>query len=37
MTVPRPSNVLLPLVGLACALLGWFGASAIVPDLPSPL
>ena len=33
----RLSRFLLPLVGLACALLGWFAASAMVPDLPSPV
>ena len=28
---------LLPCVGVALAVLGWWGASVLVPDLPSPL
>lgn len=33
----RLVNLLLPLVGVAFALLVWWGASAMVKDLPSPL
>lgn len=33
----RAVNLLLPLVGMALALAVWAGASALVPDLPSPL
>jgi nitrate/nitrite transport system permease protein len=37
MTLSRVSRLFLPLIGIACALLGWFAASVLVPDLPSPL
>ena len=33
----RLLSMLLPLVGIALALLGWWGTSTFVPDLPSPL
>jgi nitrate/nitrite transport system permease protein len=33
----RVTNLLLPLVGVALALLVWWAASIKVPDLPSPL
>jgi len=33
----RLGHFLLPAVGIASALLLWWGASAIVPDLPSPV
>jgi len=33
----RVVNFLLPLVGLALAVVGWAAASAAIPDLPSPL
>jgi len=36
MTPSRLSHLLLPFVGLACAVVAWIGASTIVPDLPSP-
>ncbi len=32
----RVTNLLLPMCGLALALLAWWGASRAVPDLPSP-
>src|SRR5688572_31798839 len=36
MLVRRLVNLLLPLCGVALALLVWWGASRAVPDLPSP-
>ena len=33
----RIVNLLLPLIGVALALVVWGGASTLVPDLPSPL
>jgi nitrate/nitrite transport system permease protein len=33
----RLVHFLLPAVGVACALAGWAAASALVPDLPSPI
>jgi nitrate/nitrite transport system permease protein len=37
MTLSRVSQLFLPLIGIAWALLGWYAASVFVPDLPSPL
>jgi nitrate/nitrite transport system permease protein len=37
MVLQRLVGALLPLSGVALALLAWSGASAFVPDLPSPL
>src|SRR5918993_950463 len=37
MILQRVAGFLLPLCGLALALLAWAGASRLVPDLPSPL
>jgi nitrate/nitrite transport system permease protein len=37
MVLQRLVGALLPLCGVALALLAWSGASALVPDLPSPL
>jgi nitrate/nitrite transport system permease protein len=34
--IERVVNLVLPLCGIALALLAWWGASALVPDLPSP-
>jgi nitrate/nitrite transport system permease protein len=34
--VKRVANLCLPLVGLGAAVLGWWGISLLVPDLPSP-
>jgi nitrate/nitrite transport system permease protein len=33
----RAVNLLLPLIGIALALVVWAGASTLVPDLPSPV
>ena len=33
----RIVNMLLPLCGIAMAMLAWWAASRIVPDLPSPM
>jgi nitrate/nitrite transport system permease protein len=33
----RLIHLVLPLVGIALAVLAWWGASILVPDLPSPL
>jgi nitrate/nitrite transport system permease protein len=33
----RLTNLLLPLVGVACALIVWWATSTIVQDLPSPM
>src|SRR6266853_2637303 len=30
-------NLLLPLIGVACALVVWWATSTMVPDLPSPM
>jgi nitrate/nitrite transport system permease protein len=35
--IKRLGTMLLPLAGLGMALVGWWGASQAVPDLPSPL
>jgi nitrate/nitrite transport system permease protein len=37
MTSSRLSRLLLPLVGLGCALIGWSAASTFITDLPSPV
>ena len=37
MILQRLVGALLPLGGVALALLAWSGASGLVPDLPSPL
>ena len=37
MMLTRLSRALLPVVGLAAALLGWLAASTLVADLPSPM
>jgi nitrate/nitrite transport system permease protein len=37
MLLTRLSRALLPVIGLAAALLGWFAASTLVADLPSPM
>jgi nitrate/nitrite transport system permease protein len=37
MMLTRLSRALLPVVGLAAALLGWLAASSVVADLPSPM
>jgi nitrate/nitrite transport system permease protein len=37
MSQQRVVNFLLPLVGLALAVVAWAAASAAIPDLPSPL
>ena len=37
MLLTRLSRALLPVVGLAAALLGWLAASTYVADLPSPM
>ena len=37
MRARRLVGMLLPLCGMTAALLAWWGASAAVPDLPSPL
>jgi nitrate/nitrite transport system permease protein len=37
MIMSRASRFVLPFVGVACALAGWFAASVLVPDLPSPV
>src|SRR5688500_2763002 len=33
----RLIHLVLPLVGISLAVLAWWGASVLVPDLPSPL
>jgi nitrate/nitrite transport system permease protein len=37
MMLTRLSRALLPVVGLAAALLGWLAVSSLVADLPSPM
>ena len=37
MSLHRIGNMFLPLVGIALAGLGWWYASTLIPDLPSPM